>query len=174
MYREPEVEVSAPAPADKKERKKRRPILAVVLALVVILAAAGVLAFLFLREDGVDYSGLKVGDCFDSSQSAEIRTIEVKACSEPHNSEIFFLVNHPAGPGDPFPGTDTLVQFAADACLGQPFAEYVGVPLEQSQLKDFEIVPKESRWKEGKRVLVCGVDTGDKGNITESVKGTRR
>lgn len=145
-----------------------------VLALVGWLVGAGVLGFVALRDEGIDYSKLKVGDCFDSSQSNEVRGVKVKSCSEPHNSEIFFLVTHPAGPGEAYPGRDQLVQFAADACLGQPLTDYLGIPLEQSMLKDFEIVPQESAWEDGRRLLVCGIDTGGQGDITGSVMGTRR
>ena len=145
-----------------------------ILALVAWLVGAGVGAYALLQDEGVDYSELKVGDCFDSSQSNEIRGIELKACDQPHNSEIFFIVTHPAGPDAPYPGKDTLVQYAADNCLGQPLTDYLGIPLEQSQLKDFEIVPQESAWEDGKRVLVCGLDTGGQGDVTGSVKGTRR
>ncbi len=145
-----------------------------VLALVGWLVGAGVFGFVALRDEGIDYSKLKVGDCFDSSQSNEVRGVKVKSCSEPHNSEIFFLVTHPAGPGEAYPGKDQLVQFAADACLGQPLTDYLGIPLEQSMLKDFEIVPQESAWEDGRRLLVCGIDTGGQGDITGSVMGTRR
>jgi hypothetical protein len=140
---------------------------------IALVAVAAVVAYSLLWDRGVDYSKLKVGDCFDSS-SNEIRTVKVDPCSEPHDSEVFFLVTHPAGRDDPYPGKELLVQFAADACLGQPFTDYVGIPLEQSKLKDFEIVPQESAWEKGRRVLVCGIDTGGEGDITGSVKGTRR
>ncbi len=83
-------------------------------------------------------------------------------------------MTHPAGPDDPYPGRDALVQYAADNCLGRPLTDYLGIPLEQSQLKDFEIVPQESAWKDGRRTLVCGLDTGGQGDVTGSVKGTRR
>jgi len=145
-----------------------------VLLLVAWLAVAGVVAYNTFIDEGIDYSQLKVGDCFDSSTSNEIRGIKVKPCSEPHNSEIFFIVTHPGGPAEPYPGKDALVQYAADNCLGQPLTDYLGIPLEQSQLKDFEIVPQESAWKDGRRVLVCGLDTGGEGKITGSVRGTRR
>ena len=100
--------------------------------------------------------------------------MKVKPCAQAHDSEIFFIVNHPAGPNEPYPGKDTLVQFAADTCLGQPLTDYLGIPLEQSRLKDFEIVPQESAWKGGRRVLVCGLDTGGQGKLVGSVKGTKR
>ncbi|HEV2759492.1 MAG TPA: septum formation family protein [Acidimicrobiales bacterium] len=169
--------ISAPTPAaaPAPEKKPRRGLRRLVLAILVIalVAVAAVVAYSLLRDEGVDYSKLEVGDCFDSS-SNEVRGIKVEPCSEPHNSEIFFLVTHPAGRDEPYPGKDVLVQFAADACLGQPFTDYVGIPLEQSKLKDFEIVPQDSAWNKGRRVLVCGIDTGGEGDITGSVKGTRR
>jgi hypothetical protein len=164
-----------PAP-EKPEKKPRRGLRRLLLAILVIavVAVAGIVGYSLLRDEGVDYSKLKVGECFDSSPSNEVRGVKVKDCSEPHNSEIFFLVTHPAGPDEPYPGKEVLVQFAADACLGQPLTDYLGVPLEQSSLKDFEIVPQESAWEDGRRVLVCGIDTGGEGKITGSVKGTRR
>ena len=164
-----------PAP-EKPEKKPRRGLRRLILAilLIAVVAVAGIIGYSLLRDEGVDYSKLKVGDCFDSSPSNEVRGVKVKDCSEPHNSEIFFLVTHPAGPDEPYPGKEVLVQFAADACLGQPLTDYLGIPLEQSSLKDFEIVPQESAWKDGRRVLVCGLDTGGQGDITGSVRGTRR
>jgi hypothetical protein len=144
-----------------------------ILALVAYLVGGGVFAYYALRDEGVDYSRLKVGDCFDAASSNEVRGVKVKSCEEPHDSEIFFLLEHPAGPEEPYPGRDTLVQYAADACLGQPLTDYLGIPLEQSRLRDFEIVPQESAWEDGRRLLVCGLDTGGE-RITGSVRGTRR
>jgi len=141
------------------------------IALAVWLAVGAIL--LLSKDQGTDYSKLKVGDCFDSSKSNEIRGIDVKPCSKPHNSEVFFLVTHPAKPSDAYPGKDALVQFAADACLAQPVADYLGTPLEGSKFKDFEIVPQASAWKDGRRLLVCGIDTGGDSRMTGSAKVTR-
>ncbi len=140
-----------------------------VLALVTWLMVGTVV--LVAARGSTDYSRLKVGDCFDSSESNEVRGIDVTPCTESHNSEVFFLVTQPSGPADPYPGKDALVQFAADACLGQPLTDYLGGPLEKSSFKDFEIVPQESAWKDGRRVLVCGIDTGGQGRVKGSAKG---
>jgi hypothetical protein len=160
-----------------RARRRNAPLagLARIVAVVAFVAwlVGGGVAYAG-ADRGVDYSKLKVGDCFDSSSTNQVRGVKVKSCSKPHNSEIFFLVTHPAGKADAYPGKDQLVQFAADACLGKPLTDYLGIPLEQSKLKDFEIVPQESAWKDGRRVLVCGIDTGGQGRITGSVKGTRR
>ena len=98
---------------------------------------------------------MTVGNCFNSSAADELRGVTLTACSVPHDSGIFFTVLHPAGPGAPYPGKERLVQFVADACLGKPLIDYLGVTLEQSRLQDFEIAPQESAWEDGRGVLVC-------------------
>ena len=165
---------AAAAPAAGAPKKRRRGLLVLLVLLVLAVVAVGGVLLALAGDEGVDYSKLKVGDCFDSSSSNEVRGVKVISCAKPHNSEIFFLVTHPAAKGDVYPGKDQLVQFAADSCLGQPLADYLGIPLEQSKLKDFEIVPQESAWKDGRRLLVCGIDTGTDGKISGSVKGARR
>ncbi|MGI8984902.1 MAG: septum formation family protein [Acidimicrobiales bacterium] len=163
-----------PASAPRRSRLKVLVIVAAALVALAALIAGGLWAYDRFRDEGIDYSDLEVGDCFNSSASNEIRGIKVQPCEKPHNSEIFFLVNHPAGSDAAYPGKDALVQFAADACLGQPLTEYLGIPLEQSALKDFEIVPQQSAWDDGKRVLVCGLDTGGEADVTGSIMGSRR
>ncbi len=151
-------------------RSRSGTLLRIVAGVVVLaLLAVGAVALL-ARNNGTDYSKLKVGECFDSSKSNQVRGITVKSCAKSHDSEVFLLVTHPAGPKDAYPGKDALVQFAADACLGQPLTDYIGTPLEQSKYKDFEIVPQESAWKDGRRVLVCGIDTGGQGPVKGSAK----
>ncbi|HEX3622940.1 MAG TPA: septum formation family protein [Acidimicrobiales bacterium] len=145
-----------------------------VVAFVGWLVGGGLAAYARTTDRGIDYSKLKVGDCFNSSSTNQVRGVKVIPCSKSHDSEIFFLVTHPAAKGAAYPGKDQLVQFAADSCLGQPLTDYLGIPLEQSKLKDFEIVPQASAWKDGRRVLVCGIDTGGQGRVTGSAKGSRR
>jgi len=145
-----------------------------VLSLMAWLGVAGFVIADVVRPDGVDYAKLEAGDCIDTPEGAEVRRLIVRNCDDPHDAEVFAVVTHPAGPGDAFPGAPALLEFAANACLGQPFTDYVGVPRGQSQLTEFEIVPESEAWSEGRRGLVCAVDNPDRSPLTATVKGSAR
>lgn len=145
-----------------------------VLSLAAWLAIAGVVVAKTVRPEGVDYAKLKPGDCFDTPDGTEVRRLTIRPCDKPHDAEVFALVTHPAAATDPFPGADALLAYAANVCLGQSFTDYVGIPRGQSQLTEFEIVPESEAWSEGRRGLVCAVDTADRSPLTTPVKGSAR
>jgi hypothetical protein len=136
-----------------------------VAALAVILPGLG-------RGERVDYSDLRVGDCVDVPEGDDVGALRRVPCTGPHDAEVFGVLTHPAEIGAPYPGSDGLIAFAGEACLGQVFTEYVGVPRDASQLKHFEIVPRQSAWDDGHRELVCAVDAD--GPLTGSVRGSGR
>ncbi len=148
--------------------------LVAVVSLAAWLAVAGVVIANVVRPDGVDYAKLKPGDCIDTPEGTEVRRLKVRSCDKPHDAEVFAVVTHPAAPGDAFPGADALLEYAANACLGQPFTDYIGIPRGQSQLTEFEIVPESEAWSEGRRGLVCAVDNADRSPMTATVKGSAR
>lgn len=143
-----------------------------VLSLLGWLAVAGLVIANLVRPDGVDYAKLKPGDCIDTPEGTEVRLLKVRSCDEPHDAEVFAVVTHPAAADDPFPGADALLAYAANACLGQPFTDYIGIPRAQSQLTEFEIVPESEAWFDGRRGLVCAVDKADRTPLTSSVRGS--
>jgi hypothetical protein len=145
-----------------------------VVALAGWLTVAGIVVANLVRPDGVDYAKLRAGDCIDTPEGTEVRRLTVRPCDEPHDAEVFALVTHPAAPGDAFPGATALLEFAANACLGQPFTDYVGIARGQSTLTEFEIVPESEAWHEGRRGLVCAVDNPDRSPLTSSVRGSAR
>jgi len=148
--------------------------LVAVLSLAAWLAVAGVVIANLAAPDGVDYAKLEAGDCIDTPAGTEVRRLTVRPCDKPHDAEVFAVVIHPAGPRDAFPGATALLEYAANACLGQPFVDYVGIPRGQSQLTEFEIVPESEAWAEGRRGLVCAVDNADRSPLTASIKGSGR
>jgi hypothetical protein len=127
-----------------------------------------------IRPSGVDYATLKVGDCIVTPGGDQVRRVHVVSCNGPHDAEVFAVATHPAPSTEAFPGVPALLDFAADACLGQAFVDYVGVPRIRSQLTDYEFVPGEQGWSQGRRDLVCVVDSSDGQPLTGSVKASRR
>ena len=67
---------------------------------------------------------LKVGDCLvpPTNVQAELSTIKVVSCKEPHTQEVFALVDD-SGAGDNYP-TDTALRTFADGNCLQDYAGY--------------------------------------------------
>jgi Septum formation len=150
---------------------------ATVIAVLSLVGWASFGVFALARatsSTGVDYATLTIGDCIETPAGESVRRVDIVSCDKPHDAEVFAVATHPAQSDEPFPGVPALLEFAADACLGQAFVEYVGVPRIRSQLTDYEFVPGEEGWSEGRRGIVCVVDSSDGLPLTGSVKGSRR
>lgn len=121
-----------------------------------------------LGKDGVKYSELKAGDCFERP-SGRFKNVTKAACNKPHDLEVYAVLDHPAGAKDAFPGMDELVRYASPLCLAQ-FKAYAGVPFEQLNLQDVYITPRDSAWKDGARRLVCAVGPQNDQQTSKSIK----
>lgn len=137
-----------------------------------ITVLAVVVVGLETDDSGVDYSELQAGDCIEVPEGDDIGALQRRPCEEPHDAEVFGIVSSPAEEGAPYPGSDALVAYAGESCLGNVFTDYVGVTRDTSQLEHFEIVPQKSAWDDGRRRLVCAVDSD--APLTASVRGSGR
>lgn len=108
-------------------------------------------------------SSLDVGDCFDEPEGGMAQLIN---CESPHDIEAFFEFSLPA---DDFP--DDVGSAAAEGCLPE-FEGFVGIPLEQSSLDLFTLLPTEVSWAEGSRTVICGVRAGDGSRLEGSMRVT--
>ncbi len=150
---------------------------ATVIAVLSLVLWASFGVFTLARAigpSGVDYATLTIGDCIETPSGDSVRRVDTVSCDEPHDAEVFAVATHPAQSDEAFPGVPALLEFAADACLGQAFVDYVGVPRIRSQLTDYEFVPGQDAWSQGRRGIVCVVDTSDGLPLTGSVKDSRR
>jgi Protein of unknown function (DUF2510)/Septum formation len=96
---------------------------------------------------------LEVGDCLgEETGEGEIESIEAAPCSEPHTEEIFAALTVPDGD---YPGQEAL-DAEAEGCL-EEFAEFVGMPYEESVLEINYMTPTEESWGMGDRELLCTV-----------------
>jgi hypothetical protein len=111
-----------------------------------------------LVETGdVDVVDLEVGDCLgEATGEGEIESLEAGPCSEPHAKEIFAALTVPDGD---YPGQDAL-DAEAEGCL-EDFAEFVGMPYDESVLEINYMTPTEESWSTGDRELLCTVHDPD-------------
>ena len=149
---------------------------AILLVLLVVAAACGT------DEPARDASGqveeagsvradrVQVGDCFDAQEDAEVRSLPLVPCSEPHDNEIYEVFDLP---GEAWPGPGAVEQDAAEGCLG-PFAGFVGVSLAESSLDAFPITPSEESWKDSDDRQVLCVVTDPDGPVEGSLAGSER
>lgn len=118
---------------------------AAVLALIVVAAGCG-------TGPGVRADRIRVGDCYQDS-GPSVERFDVVPCEEPHDNEVFLLFD---APGGRYPGKEALTDLAATRCTGEAFTRYVGVPLEQSDLRTFEVLPTRDTWeRDGDREIIC-------------------
>lgn len=101
---------------------------------------------------------LAPGDCFSGlGRNQDIR-VRLRACSEPHQAEVYGTLELSA---DRYPGVEVLRQRAATDCA-QRFAGYTGEPAGPgTELAFVEVVPTLDSWTAGDRRALCvalGVD----------------
>lgn len=115
---------------------------------------------------------LRPGDCFDDPpDERRLEQVDVVPCEQPHDNEVFATVTHPAPDGEDFPGRDTMIAYAEQACP-QPFADYVGAGYDQSRYTLFPIVPSAETWANGDRQVICALYDHQAGKMTGSARGS--
>jgi hypothetical protein len=117
---------------------------------------------------------LETGHCFDSAATAVGRTVEIEdvtavPCTGAHDGEVFAVVAHPAGGDDPYPGDDSVADFAAAECLEQ-FPAYTGSGYDDSDLEVATVRPDADSWadKDDREVACVLYRSG------ETLTGSRR
>lgn len=98
---------------------------------------------------------LEVGQCFEESTvEGQFSEVTLVNCDEPHLAEVFALLDHPAAPGEAYPGQDAVSSFASDECVAR-FEPYVGQTYELSAIFFTSFTPTEGSWEQGDREIVC-------------------
>jgi hypothetical protein len=114
---------------------------------------------------------LKVGDCFNGGSGETVLDVQVVACTEAHDFEVFATPTYTAG-GDDFPGNDVMTGFADRECV-TAFQPYVGRDYAASELSVRYLTPTSESWGTGDRVVDCVLYLeGQK--LTSSMRGSGR
>lgn len=103
----------------------------------------------------------EVGECVEDLDdlSGSISDIPEADCSDDHEGEFIFLFQHEGGDDD-FPGSSELESEASEACQGDEFEDYVGVPFVETAIVVSYITPTEGSWGEGDRETICVAHLG--------------
>jgi len=113
---------------------------------------------------------MEVGMCFDDEgevgEEREISSVPTVRCEEPHDNEVFALVDLADGE---FP-VDVADQ-AQVICDGEVFTEYLGIPMLESEYSAMTIYPTAETWADGDREVVCALYRDDGQKMTDLQRG---
>jgi Septum formation len=127
------------------------------------------------RTGEVSIFDVEVGMCYDDQQTTTVEGINSVPCTQTHLAEIYALIDHPAGPSDPFIGSEAMSQFATEVCEGQAFTDFIGIPYLDSAYYATPIFPTEGTWADGDREVICSVVTSDGSPLpNQSLRGIRQ
>lgn len=121
-------------------------------------------------EGEVNFWDLEVGMCLnDSDLPATFTSIPLVDCAEPHDSEVYAIFELPAGE---YPGDDEVIRLSDEGCFAA-FADYVGVPYDQSVLYFQFYWPDKRGWAVDDRAVICTL-YDQEGPLVGSVRGSGR
>jgi len=113
-----------------------------------------------------------VGDCFNTDQfvpgtSIDPTGVHAIACDEPHQHQVYAIEHDSDPPGAPFPGDQSLSEFADDVCL-RDFPDAIGADYRASTLDFASIRPSAATWATGERAVICAAHDVDFAELTGS------
>ena len=115
--------------------------------------------------------GVTVGDCIvEPQQGSASGDMANQPCSGPHDAEVFAVLTHPAGAGEPFPADDGFSDYVQENCV--PLWE---IYTDRTWGADPELAigflaPTGTSWAAGDRQVVCYTTRYGGGPLTGSVK----
>ncbi len=108
----------------------------------------------------LDADDLQVGDCLDwpgsGSDGVEVfDSVGARPCSEPHDMEVYAVLEYPSVSGTVYPGDQLLTDWGFDKCFGG-FQQYIGASYQSVPDIDITIFwPSEEAWDQDDRTVHC-------------------
>lgn len=128
--------------------------------------ASGPVAFADYLSEGDCYNDV-LDDEGEYDYSGEPLIVD---CEEPHDNEVVFVTEYPAGPDEGYPGFDALDEFAEETC-SPVVDEFLGVSWDDTALGRFYLTAfNDEEWDAGSRSFVCVLYLPD-GQLRGSLQG---
>ena len=122
---------------------------------IIGLVIFGGIALFNFFDNTTAVATLQEGDCIEDPGLVEvIENVEAVGCDQPHEVEVFAVVEIDDPDGSRFPGNDALYEDGMDRCLPR-FAGYVGTSYEESVYWVDAWTPVEEGWDRGDREVLC-------------------
>ncbi len=108
----------------------------------------------------LDADELQVGDCLDwpgsGGDGVEVfESVRARPCSEPHDMEVYAVLEYPSVSGTSYPGDEILTDWGFDKCFGG-FQQYIGAAYQSVPDIDITIFwPSEEAWDQDDRTVHC-------------------
>jgi hypothetical protein len=140
------------------------------LGIFGLLAVGAVVGFIFRDRLTGSADDLRVGDCVQlPTASGTFKEIQHSPCTEPHDAEIFLLVDYPSQRS--LPSDSEFETFAEQQCAGSAFQAYTGIAYQSARAIGYDyFTPVESGWASGDHALVCLIRPVDGGKTSQSFK----
>jgi hypothetical protein len=160
---------SFPSQAQPSTRRKW---LGYAILIVIIVVVVG--GFVLFRDRmSSNVSDLGVSDCFqEPTETTDVKDVQLTPCNEPHDGEVFALVNHTAAAGTTYPVSSEFRDLVSDECL--PALEtYTARTYEEVYAAGLDVsyfYPSSSSWSDGDREVTCFIVKVDESQMTGSVR----
>ena len=145
---------------------------------IAIFLVVGYLTSVRRDGDGAIVAGgtvpvneVRVGDCFNAAEEAEISEVQGIPCTEPHAYELFHIATWSGSSG--FPTDEAMFGFVAAECL-PVFEAFVGRSYEASILEFVHLSPSPDGWDAGDRDFPCMLVDPAEPEVTGSLRGADR
>lgn len=144
---------------------RMRAIIVPSLALLALPALAGCSMF-----GGTSVQEFTVGECVNltadvTEESTEVGELPVVDCAEPHDAEVFHVVDTSLTEFD-----ETAITTEADLACYDAFEGYVGMAYEESSIYYTLLYPTQQSWDADDRAIVCLLVGSEQ--VTGSLQGS--
>jgi hypothetical protein len=152
-------------------RSGRRNLVALgVLVVIIVVAVGGIWLFRDRLSGGVNE--LAVGDCFDEPVGAQtITDVQHQPCTSPHDAEVFAVLTHPAGSGEPYPVVSGFEDYIQQNCVPAWEAYTARTWATDTELSLSYFHPTVTGWGDGDRGFTCYTTRSDGLKLKGSVRG---